>query len=458
MGNMGERALTGNGESRREMMPSWQKEQAEVERVLSGLSRRAAWSGGPPIANVLMARVLAQPDLISLAAGFVEHLSLPVELVERAIEKLFSSRTVALESLQYGTTLGHPRLRRAIWERLCQEDAAVGLRHAGPEQIVITAGSNQLLYLVAEALLDPGDIILCAAPSYFVFLGMIKSFGARSVGVACDHHGMIPDALEDRLAWLERRGELDRVKAIYVASYFDNPTGLSLASERRPALVEVAQRWSRKHRLYIIEDCAYRDLSYYEEEWSSLRSYDATGQYVVMLGSFSKSFSPGLRVGWGLLPPALLDPVLSLKGHHDFGSPNFNQMVMATILEEGWLEEHVARLRSIYRRKLEATLKAVEGMLRPVVAVEYVPPRGGLYVWLQLPEEWDTGVEGPLFQSAVEEGVVYVPGEYCFPEEGEPPRRCCLRVSFAMPDDVSLEKGMARLARAITRCGNTAPR
>jgi len=440
------------------MMPSLKKERGDVERVLSGLSQRAAWSGGPPIANVLMARVLAQPDLISLAAGFVEHQSLPVELVEKAIDKLFSGRAAALESLQYGTTLGHSRLRRAIWERVLQADASVGLRHAGPEQIVITAGSNQLLYLVAEALLDPGDIVLCATPSYFVFLGMIKSFGARTVGVATDHDGIIPEALEERLAWLERRGELDRVRAIYVASYFDNPTGLSLGLERRPALVEVAQRWSRKHRLYIIEDCAYRDLSYYGEEWPSIRSHDATGQHVVMVGSFSKSFSPGLRVGWGLLPPALLDSVLSLKGHHDFGSPNFNQMVLAAILEEGWLEDHVARLRAIYRRKLETTLKAVESMLRPVVAVSYVPPRGGLYVWLQLPKEWDTGVDGPLFQSAVEEGVVYVPGEYCFPEEGEPTLHCCLRLSFAMPDDINLEKGMERLARAITRCGSAAPR
>lgn len=425
--------------------------QQSVEKALSGLSRRAEWSGGPPIANILMAKALAQPELISLAAGFVEQDSLPAEIVQRAVSLLVSHPERARESLQYGTTIGHPRLRQAIWQRLCHSDGSTGLLRGGPEQIVITAGSNQLLYLLAEALLDPGDIVLCGTPNYFVFLGMLQSFGARAIGVASDREGLIPEALEERLGWLARRGELERVKAIYVASYFDNPTGISVSVPRRPALVEVARRWSRKHRIYILEDCAYRDLRYHSEDWPSLRAFDGTGQTVALVGSFSKSFSPGIRVGWGLLPPSLLEPVLSLKGHHDFGSANFNQMLMAVILEEGWFDEHVEHLRTIYRTKAEALVSALEETVRPLVPISYVRPQGGLYLWLRLPEEWDTGVESPLFRAAVEEGVVYVPGEYCFPTEGEPPLRCCLRLSYAMPDPVRLREGVSRLARALCR-------
>ncbi len=421
-----------------------------IPGLLKGLSRRAEWAGGAPIANILMARTLAQPDVISLAAGFVEHNSLPVEWVEEAFRKIWADRRNALAALQYGTTIGYPPLREVILERLRQADGLSAAEHrAGMDQVVITAGSNQLLYLLSEVLLDPGDIVLCGAPSYFVFLGLIQSLGARTVGVATDHDGLIPEALEERLEELARHGELDRVKAIYVASYFDNPTGVSLAGNRRAALVEIAHRWSRHHRIYIIEDWAYRDLRYEGEDLPSVWAHDADGDTVIVTGSFSKSFSPGLRVGWGLLPRALLEPVLALKGHLDFGSANFNQVMLAIVLQNGWFDEHVARLRAIYHEKVVTIVSALENDVRPILDVHYEAPKGGLYVWVRLPEEIDTGVDGPLFQAAVKEGVLYVPGEYCFPAEGEPVRRHCLRLSFAMPDCDRLRCGVERLSRAL---------
>ena len=421
-----------------------------IPGLLKGLSRRAEWAGGAPIANILMARTLAQPDIISLAAGFVEQNSLPVEWVEEAVRRIWTDRRHALASLQYGTTIGYLPLREAILDRLCRADgkSARDLQ-ANVDQVVITAGSNQLLYLLAELLLDPGDIVLCGSPSYFVFLGLIGSLGARAVGVATDGHGLIPEALEERLQHLESHGELDRVKAIYVASYFDNPTGVSLAGARRTALVEIAHRWSGHHRIYIIEDCAYRDLRYEGEDLPSLRASDTDGDTVIVTGSFSKSFSPGLRVGWGLLPKGLLEPVLALKGHLDFGSANFNQVVLATVLENGWFDQHLARLRTIYREKVRATAIALERHVRPILDVRYEVPQGGLYMWVRLPDGLDTGVDSPLFHAAANEGVLYVPGEYCFPPEGEHIARCCLRLSFAMPDCDRLKSGVERLSRAI---------
>lgn len=423
---------------------------ASIPGLLKKLSRRAEWAGGAPIANILMARTLAQPDVISLAAGFVEHNSLPVEWVEEAFRRIWANRSHALAALQYGTTSGYLPLREAILERLRQADGLSAAEHrASVDQMVITAGSNQLLYLLAEVLLDPGDIVLCGAPSYFVFLGLIQSLGARTVGVATDYQGLIPEALEDRLDELERHGELDRVKAIYVASYFDNPTGVSLAADRRAALVEIVYRYSRRHRIYIIEDWAYRDLRYEGEDIRSVWTHDVSGETVIVTGSFSKSFSPGLRVGWGLLPRSLLEPVLALKGHLDFGSANFNQVVLATVLQNGWFDKHVTRLRAIYHEKVATIVSALESYLPPILDVHYEAPKGGLYVWVRLPEEIDTGVDGPLFQAAVNEGVLYVPGEYCFPAEGEPVRRHYLRLSFAMPDCDRLRCGVERLSRAL---------
>ncbi|MGQ9505786.1 MAG: aminotransferase-like domain-containing protein [Thermogutta sp.] len=424
--------------------------------LVKGLSRRAEWAGGMPIANILMAKTLAQPDVISLAAGFVEHASLPVEWVEEAVRRLWADRRHAHASLQYGTTIGYPPLREAILDRLCLADGKSPKElQVSVDRVVITAGSNQLLYLLSELLLDPGDIVLCGSPSYFVFLGLIQSLGARAVGVATDAQGLIPEALEETLQHLERRGELDRVKAIYVASYFDNPTGISLAEERRTSLVEIAQRWSRHYQIYIIEDLAYRDLRYEGKDLPSIRASDLDGNTVIVVGSFSKSFAPGLRVGWGLLPKALLEPVLALKGHLDFGSANFNQMVLATVLENGWFDQHLTRLQTIYREKVIATVTALESSVRSIVGASYTVPQGGLYVWIRLPEEFDTGADGELFQAAVDEGVLYVPGEYCFPPEGEPILHSCLRLSFAMPDCDRLRCGVERLARAIQRMMKT---
>lgn len=429
---------------------------ASIPGLLKGLSRRAEWAGGAPIANILMAKTLAQPDMISLAAGFVEHNSLPVEWVEEAFRQIWSDRRHALASLQYGTTIGYPPLREAILDRLCRADGKSPWElRATVDQLVITAGSNQLLYLLSEILLDPGDIVLCGSPSYFVYLGLIQSLGARAIGVATDGLGLIPEALEERLQHLECHGELDRVKAIYVASYFDNPTGVSLSAARRTALVEIAHRWSRHHRIYIIEDWAYRDLRYEGEDLPSLRAGDTDGDTVIVTGSFSKSFSPGLRVGWGLLPKALIEPVLALKGHLDFGSANFNQMVLATVLENGWFDQHLTRLRTVYREKVVTIVSALERFVRPILDVHYEVPQGGLYMWVRLPEGLDTGVDSPLFQAAADEGVLYVPGEYCFPPEGEPVPRSCLRLSFAMPDCDRLKCGVERLSRAIQSVART---
>jgi len=416
----------------------------------NGLSRRAHWAGGEPIANVLMAKALAHPELVSLAAAFVDHQTLPVEATAQALDRIWSDPQKARTALQYGTTAGYRPLRQALLDRLLAADGRTAAEaKLAVDQVVVTAGSNQLLHLVGDGLLDPGDVVLCGAPSYFVVLGTLGSLGARTVGVQIDQHGPIPEALDDVLARLDAAGELARVKLLYVCTYYDNPSGVTVPPERRAALIELAHRWSRAGKIYVLEDAAYRELRYYGEDLRSLRSFDAEGDTVIQVGSFSKTFSPGVRVGWGMLPPRLVEPVASAKGHFDFGSPNLNQVLMATVLEMGLFDPHVEKLRALYRDKIDATLEAADEFLAPIGRVEWVRPTGGHYVWIRLPEGIDTGVRSPLFDLAADEGVLYVPGEFCYPPEGEPTPKNMLRLSFAFPSCQAIRKGIEALGRAI---------
>jgi 2-aminoadipate transaminase len=397
-----------------------------------------------------MARTLAQPELVSLAVGFVEQQSLPVELTGEALREIWSDPAKALAALQYGSTPGYPPLRQQVLDRLLRADGlSAAAARAGIEQVVITAGSNQLLYLVGDTLLDPGDIALCGAPSYYVFLGTLGNLGARPVGVVTDQEGLVPEALDAQLASLQRQGDLERVRLVYVTTYFDNPTGVTLSADRRRRLLDVVRRWSRATKIYLLEDIAYRDLRYYGDDTPSLWSLDAEGDTVILAGSFSKSYSPGLRVGWGILPPELVRPVLAAKGNLDFGSPNFNQILLAEVLARGHFLRHLDRLRESYRKKIDLLGDVADRLLGPLSEIRWVRPRGGLYFWLELPEPIDTGLSGPLFDRAVAEGVLYVPGEYCYPKEGPPARRNMLRLSFGNSSCDQIVRGMESLARAL---------
>ncbi len=396
---------------------------------------------------------LVHPQLVSLAAGFVDQQTLPVEPTRTAVEAILSDPRRAQAALQYGTTPGYPRLRAMLLERLLAADRHVaGERKLSSDQVVVTAGSNQMLHLLCDTLLSPGDIVLCAAPSYFVFLGMLGNLGTRSLGVQIDADGMVPESLEDALRQCAKRGELNRVKAIYVTSYFDNPSSVTLSAERRARIVEIAKRWSaRAGRIFVIEDAAYRELRYSGEDLPSMRSFDPEGDTVIVAETFSKSFSPGIRVGWGILPVDLVEPVCNQKGNIDFGSPNFSQHLMATILELGLFEPHVERLNANYRQKLAAMLAAADELLAPLPGVSWRCPTGGLYVWLTLPEGLDAGPNGPLFQCALDEGVLYVPGEYCHPTEGEPVRKNTIRLSFGVQDAAGIRRGVELLSKAIAK-------
>jgi 2-aminoadipate transaminase len=421
-----------------------------VMQTPNGLSRRASLAPDEPIATVLMAKTLSQPDLVSLAAGFVDSDTLPVETTRLAAEAVLSDPQKARMSLQYGSTIGYPPLREALMSRLLAADGCTaGELKLSVDQVLIMPGSNQLLFLLGDVLMDPGDVVICAAPSYFVYLGTLANLGVRALSVETDDQGIIPEAVEAELSRQKAAGQLHRVKAIYATSYSDNPSGVTLPVDRRQELVALAKRWSRESKIYVIEDVAYRELRYYGDDLPSMRSFDTEGDTVVQAGTFSKSYSPGIRVGWGILPPALLGPVLAEKGNVDFGSPSFNQLLMSAVFELDLFDKHVRRIRDRYREKLDAILQAADEFFAPIEGLHWVRPSGGLYVWLRLPEAIRAGLDGPLFDRAVHEGVLYVPGEYCYPHEGVSVEKNSLRLSFGIQDRAGLRRGVEALVRAI---------
>ena len=414
-------------------------------------SQRAQQAAGQPIA-ALMDQALSRPDLISLAAGFVDQVSLPVEPTRTAVDALMSDHSSALAALQYGPSDGDRQLRAMLIERLEQTDFSGQAKTISPDRMLITPGSNQLLYLIGDTILDPGDIVLCAAPTYFVFLSILKNLGARAIGIDSDGEGMIPDALLEVLRELQNSGDIKRVKAIYLTPYFDNPRGVTMPLHRREAIITIAKEWSRKRPLYVLADNAYRELRYDCEDVPSLLALDHNQHTVVEIGTFSKSFSPGLRVGWGVLPPALLQPVQSQKGNLDFGSPYFSQRIMAKILELQLYDRHIATIRECYQTKRNAMCAALEDVFQDVSEIRWQRPQGGLYIWIELPEHLAAGPDGRLLETTLDEGTFYVPGEYCFPSEGTSPRKNTLRLSFGVQPPEQLHRGVAALRRALDKC------
>ncbi len=418
------------------------------------LSQRWQWGSKQPI-SFLMEQAVQNPSVISLAAGLVDQTTLPDTEVRTACDVLLADRTLARQALQYGTTQGAERLRKQLVRHLAQlEQCAPDNLGIAPEQLILTTGSQQLLSLVGEVLLDPGDVALVAAPTYFAFLGTLNGLGARVIPVPADADGMQTDALETELQRLDSAGELSRVKLIYVVSYYENPTGISLSAERRRAVVDIARRWSRHQPIFVLEDAAYRELRYDGPKPPSVWSFDEDRSTVILAQTFSKSFSPGLRVGFGVVPRELVAPICDRKGNEDFGSANFNQHLLATIFERDLYGGHVQLLRETYRSKRDAMLAAADRHFRNLQGVTWVHPHGGLYVWMSLPAGIATGFESPLFRRATQvDQVMYVPGEVCYAGPVETRPRHQMRLSYGTQSIEGIDEGMKRLASAVTAVG-----
>jgi 2-aminoadipate transaminase len=412
------------------------------------LSTRAQQTEEPPI-SYFMQQAVENPGLISLAAGLVDPESLPADEVRAAVNELLADPASAQAALQYGTTQGHGPLRdKLLRHLLALDELKPGEVGFTADDIVVTTGSQQMLYLLGEMLLNPGDIVITEAPSYFVYHGILGSLGIRTLTVPMDDEGMNTDALEELLARLESAGELPRVKLIYTVDYFQNPTGLTLSLPRRRRLLELAQRFSKTQRILILEDAAYRELRFAGADVPSIKSFDRTSEHVILAMTFSKPMAPGLKTGYGVLPRDLVGPLLRFKGNHDFGSSNLNQHILERILANGAYQRHVEHLRDVYRSKRDTLLDALAEEFPPALSpLRWTRPDGGLYVWLRCPPELETGPGSRFMEAAMREGVLYVPGVFCH-EKGSAAPNTEARLCFGVASHEELREAVRRLGIA----------
>lgn len=418
------------------------------------MSQRARDSRDAPI-SWLMAQAMQVEGMVSLAAGFVDQQTLPHAELSALAAELLGDPAAGRRALQYGTTVGDPALRARILEMMRAGSDAPVYGSLTPDDVIVTTGSQQFLYLLGEVLLDPGDIVLTEDPSYFVFVGALRNFSVRPWGVAVDAAGVIPGALDEALGEIHAAGSLSRVKLVYLMTYCQNPMGVSLSAARRRDVWACIRRWREKGmRALLIEDAAYRDLRFSDDPLPPLFEQQESNEMIAYTKSFSKCLSPGLRLGFGVAPRWVRDLVVRFKSSHDFGTSNLCQQLVLRVIESGLFDRHVTMLRERYRAKktlLESALRA-----RLPRDVEIVEPDGGMYLWATLPEGCETGKQSQLFAAAMDEKILYVPGEMCAVPcgpQGEirAVNRRSLRLCYAFPDDGTVKEGAARLARAVCR-------
>jgi 2-aminoadipate transaminase len=411
--------------------------------ALSQLGQRIA---EPPIAW-LMKQTLDHPHIISLAAGFTDNPSLPVAETQELAQRVLSKASRGQAALQYGASAGDTQLRELTVKRLQHLDA--GKAVAPVAQTIITHGSQQLLYLLSEALFDPGDIVIVEDPTYFVFLGIAQSRGMDCRGVKLTPEGVDLVDLERCLETLRKEGALPKLKALYLVTYHQNPTGYTSRLERKAAALKLLKRYEKAagHPIYLLEDAAYRELRFTGDDVPSALTCKGS-ERVIYAGTYSKPFATGIRVGFGILPKELFPVVLRIKGNHDFGTANLLQQLLAEALATGAYEKHLKQLRERYARKAAVMVAAIRKHFP--ANVQWREPDGGLYVWARTPERVATGMKSAFFKKALAQDVLYVPGELAYADDAHRPKpNHEMRLSFGGAGEKDITEGIARLGRLL---------
>lgn len=366
--------------------------------------------------------LLGKPGMISFAGGNPAASALEPDVIGRLSQQVLEQYGWTL--LQYGATEGFVPLRESIAEYVKN----CGIQSA-PECVLPTQGSQQALDLLCKALIDPGDVILVESPTFLGALQTMRTYQAKLVALPTDDQGVIIEAAEEAI-------RTHHPKMMYVIPTFQNPTGRTLALERRKPLCDLAA----KYGVVIAEDDPYRDLRYAGEPLPALKSFDEEG-WVVYLGSFSKLISPGLRVGAAIVSnPTLMAKMIIGKQSTDVHSPLLTQAIVDAYLREGLMPEHVKRICASYRTQLNKMLEKLNEMPD---CVRHTTPEGGLFVWVELPEHIDALA---LLNEAVEHNVAYVPGTHFYPEGGH---LNTLRLNFSNSGIEQIEQGMNTLGQLI---------
>jgi 2-aminoadipate transaminase len=413
----------------------------------SGFGRRL----NQPVITHLMATALAAPDLLSLAAGFTDTATLPADPIREVVDKILR-RPGPPESLQYGTNAGRPLLRELLARRISQQDRNLS-EVCATDNLFITNGSQQALALATQVLCDPGDIVLVEKPTYFVYLDGLRGLGVHVQNLPLNGDRRLDaEGLNAWLDELDRQGELGRLKAVYIQGYYANPSSRTLSEAEKECLAEALR--ARGIFPPVIEDAAYREL-YYEAPPAerSILALDAFAEFPrLYLGTLTKSFATGLKVGFGYCTDSeWLNRILFLKGQQDFGTGNFSQAILEEVMGGGHFDRYLPTLRRHYGQKMQALNETLETEGLRAKEWQWEVPSGGLYLWLTGPKGIDTTIESPFGQRCLANGVLYVPGDLCCGAEVE---THFVRLSFGVLSLSDLREAGRRFAKAAVNRGH----
>lgn len=370
--------------------------------------------------------VANRPEVVSLAGGMPYLEGLPLDVIGDLAQRVVATRGTT--ALQYGSGQGDETLREQILEVMRLEGI-----EAHPDDVVVTTGSQQALDLVTRLFVDPGDVVVAEAPSYVGALGVFRAYQADVVHVPLDAEGLIPEALEATLADLARQGR--RVKFLYTVPNFHNPAGVTLSAERRPRILEIAARYG----VLVLEDNPYGLLGFDREPLPAMRSMSDEG--VIYLGSFSKTFAPGYRVGWAVAPHAVREKLVLASESAILSPSNASQLAISAYLATCDWRGQVKAFRELYRERRDAMIGALAEHLPDAT---WTVPDGGFYTWVRLPEGLDAKA---MLPRAVTARVAYVPGTaFYFDGQGTDH----MRLSFCFPTPERIREGVRRLAGVVS--------
>ncbi len=370
-------------------------------------------------------KLTEQPQIISFAGGLPAPELFPVEeIIEASVRVLREDGPAAL---QYSTTEGYAPLREWIAARL-NKMCGTSL---GAENILITGGSQQGLDLTGKVFLDEGDTVLCENPTYLAAISAFRAYGCRFKEVPTDDEGMLADALEAILDTAER------VKLIYVIPDFQNPTGRTWSAARRRCLYELAERYG----VAVIEDNPYGELRFEGERLPSVKSFDASGR-VFLLGTFSKIFCPGYRIGWIAGDREVIKKYVLVKQGTDLQCNTLAQREIMRYLELFDIDAHIEIIKSAYRRRRDVAMRTMAREFPDEVS--YTRPQGGLFAWATLPKHIDAR---KLLATSLSQNVAFVPGGAFFPNGGH---ENTLRLNYSNMPEERIEEGLTRLGRVIS--------
>ena len=397
----------------------------EPENLQERFAHRAAHMKPSEIRSLFA--VASRPEIVSLAGGMPNLSAIPMGVMASLVEKLVIEH--GQEALQYGSGQGHPKLR----EQICDVMALEGIR-ANPDDILVTTGSQQALDLISRIFIDPGDVVLVEAPSYVGALGTFAQYEARVVHVEMDQSGLSPDALRDAIKTLRYQGL--RIKFLYLIPNYQNPTGVTMPSDRRTEILDIC----REEKIFVVEDNPYGLLGFDRPSPNAMRAQDS--ENVIYLGSFSKTIVPGFRIGWALVPQALREKLVIASESSILCPSNFSQLAISSYLADQPWRDQIASFVQLYKARRDAMLETLDQYFPK--SATWTRPEGGFYVWVNLPSGVDTKA---LMPKAIVAKVAYVPGT-AFYADGL--GSWSMRLSYCHPTPERIREGVKALGQVVT--------